>query len=391
MKNYVNETKEYLRKSLNLSIDKKIIFTGSGTTCAINHLIYCLKLQQQKNTTNIFLTEFEHHSNYLPWIELQKTNKLIKIHIIKHLIDPITQNISLDLVFLENQIKATSDNTINIISITSASNVLGILFDTNAVYDLLQKYNNCSCIYSKKNLLFIDYACSAPYITIDGSKADALFMSPHKFLGGMSTPGILIADRSLFHNPTPFIPGGGCVKQVCNKVIEYEDDIEKKETAGTPNILGIVKIKKIFQLKKIFNKTIEINEHQITLYVFNKFNKLAELYKNLTILFPLSNLEKRLPIRCISIKNYHYNLIVKLLSDLFGIQTRGGVSCTGILADLIKTKYNINGWCRITFNWLMTSEEINFIIDKTEYIIKSIDQLSKLYIFDPKSNLFNKI
>lgn len=382
MKQLVNDTKEYIRKTMNISKDKKILFTGSGTTGAINHLIYCLQLDDIKKV-NIFLSPFEHHSNFIPWSELAKNKKNIHVTII-----PINENFDLDLIFLEEQIKMSNSETINIVSVTSCSNVLGIVLDTKQIYDILQKYNTRQCCYGKKNLLFIDYACSAPYIKVDGSCSDALYFSPHKFLGGPGTPGVLIANKELFNNKTPYAPGGGCVKKVDSKTIEYDDDIEKKETAGTPNIIGIIKLKKVLQVKNIFFNVMEHNEHEISKYVFCQFKKLSQKYPELMVVLPECHIDHRLPIVCIAIKDIHYNLIVALLSDLFAVMTRGGKSCVGILAELLNTKYNINGWVRISFNWLMNDKEIISIIDAVEHIVANINKYKDLYDYNTVTNLF---
>ena len=159
----------------------------------------------------------------------------------------------------------------------------------------------------------MDYACSAPYIVIDSSVCDALFFSPHKFIGGISTPGILIVNKNLFLNDTPYEPGGGCVKKVCSKEIIYQDDIEKKESAGTPNIVGIIKLKKVFQLKKIYQSYIIKKEHEISKYVFGRFSQLTKKYTNLQVLLNDVDVDNRLPIVCMSIKNVHYNSLLKHL------------------------------------------------------------------------------
>lgn len=388
MKNLIGETKEYIRKYLSVGQEKKIIFTGSGTTGAINHLIHCLNFDHL-DKVNIFITIFEHHSNYLPWIELSKKypNK-IRINIIPLIKDNIYD---IDLQWLEDQIKVNCQTCINIISITACSNVLGILNDVPSIYNMINKYNDDnkknSCCLGKRNLLFVDYACAAPYTNIDGNYSDALFFSPHKFLGGVETPGVLVANKLLFNNEIPFTPGGGCVEKVCATKIIYSSDIEKKESAGTPNIIGIIKIKKILEVKVSLDPIISYNESAITKYIFAKFKEI----KDLIILMPDTHLDHRLPIICIAVKNIHCNLIVALLSDLFGIQTRGGVSCTGLLVDHIKKLYNITGWVRITFNYMMDIKEIDFIIDSVKYIIKHNAEYKKYYKFNEKTNLFTFI
>jgi selenocysteine lyase/cysteine desulfurase len=116
---------------------------------------------------------------------------------------------------------------------------------------------------------------------------------------------------------------------------------------------------------------------------------MKDKYQNMILLMPDVHTNRRLPIVCVAIKDLHHNLVVALLSDLFGIQTRGGVSCTGLLVDHIKNLYNIAGWVRITFNWLMTKEEIDHIIDSIEFLIQHGIEYKKYYAFDETTNLFN--
>ncbi|MCJ7635884.1 MAG: aminotransferase class V-fold PLP-dependent enzyme, partial [Nitrososphaeraceae archaeon] len=170
--------------------------------------------------------------------------------------------------------------------------------------------------------------------------------------------------------------------------ISYDQDIEKKESAGTPNIVGIIKIRKVLELKEVLIKIIEYNEHAISKYVFCQFKLLMDKYENLQVILPECNINKRLPIVCISIKDIHYNLVTALLNDLFGIQCRGGVSCTSFLAELIKLKYGMEGWCRITFNWTMDKKEIDYIIDAVKFILDNVNKYKDEYIHDDKTNLF---
>lgn len=388
MKNMVKEAKGIIRKELNIGKEKKIIFTGSGMTGAINHLIGCLNINKLP-TTHIFTSSFEHHSNYLPWIELAKVRYNVKFYTI-----PIDENHDIDLDWLKDQLYKINDEDsehICIVSVTACSNVTGIQTPIDPLWNLIEESNKrCKreCKYIKSNLLFLDYACSAPYVDIDSDKCDALFFSPHKFLGGVSTPGILVASKTLFLNTTPYEPGGGCVKKVCSAGVIYSADIEVKESAGTPNIIGIIRIGRIMLLKNILQPFIH-NETVITKYVHKRFSQLSKKYDNFKFLLPNQKLERRLPIICISIDDLHYNFIVVLLNDLFGIQTRGGVSCTGILAEWIETKYGMRGWCRITLSWLMDYQEIDFIIKSVEFIIKNGKNYLNKYIFNKESNLFS--
>lgn len=378
MKNLIVKTKKLIRTKYNLTDEHKIIFTGSGTTGAINHLIFCMNLLAMKTKINIFLSMLEHHSNYLPWINLVTKNREMGNSNINIIFIPTINEFYFDEEWLFKELKNNSD-TLNIISITACSNVIGIKYDIENIYSNIQTTK-------KNNILLVDYACSAPYIKTL-SHCDAIFMSPHKFLGGYSTPGLLIAKKSLFHNNLPFCPGGGCIQSVDHGNVIYAGDIEKRESGGTPNIIGIIKIYYVFKLHDICIDLIEHNEKIITKYVFDTMTTFKNKYNNFICIAP-EIVVNRLPIVCIAIKGFHYNLIVIILSDLFGIQTRGGVSCTSMLADKIKKLYNIEGWCRITFNWSMNWEEVTFILNAIEDVINNIDTYSKNYVHNAETNLF---
>lgn len=337
MTKMVKKTRTCMRKIFNIPPSHKIIFTGNGATQSINHLIQTMGSNINSHT-HIYISVYEHNSNYLPW-----TKTKAKIHII-----PLNENGDIDYQKLNYELQQQSG--FKIISITACSNVTGIRTNIPLVQDFA-KNNNA--------LLFIDYACSAPYDDI--IITDACFISPHKFLGGNSTPGVLIARADLF-NDIPFLPGGGSVTYIDSTNIDYDSDIEKRESGGTPNIVGIIKLKAIFMLKESFKQNIKDNEEFIMKYVFDKF---MDCPKNLIVLFP--NNRFRLPILTFSIYKCHFNLTVKLLNDIFGIQSRGGNMCCGLLAEYL----NSDGWCRISFNWIQTKYEIDRIIFAIKYVAQN--------------------
>mgnify|MGYP000262023445 FL=1 len=352
----INNCKKYLRKIFNILNDQSIIFTGQGTTGAINHLVNSIDFSNQSKI-NIIISLYEHHSNFLPWIEKSKLYPNMELYII-----PLSKEGDIDYIWYENLLKKLNTNDLTITSITACSNVSGIIIDIHKIKSIIQNQ------FQNRSLLFVDYACSAPYKKIDASIFDACFISPHKFIGGTSTPGILIAKNSLFTKKCPYAPGGGCVKVANDIKILYDNNIETREMGGTPNIIGIIRIHLIFVLKQLYFNIIEKNETFIVNYVHHKLKILSNKLPNLTVLYLNKSLNHRLPIVCISIDNCHYNTIVEIMSSLFGIQTRGGISCCGLFARYIKNTMNINGWCRITFHWLMTIYEINYILNAIEYI-----------------------
>lgn len=395
MKNLIQNTKNYIRNVTN-SHDKKIIFSGNGTTGAINHLIHCMNLAQY-NKVNIILSIYEHNSNYLPWIELSKKYDNINIIIL-----PYSESDAYKITptIVENVISKINDDTndtndktnnINIVAITACSNVLGFITPIKQIYEMLQKYNNNK--EHKTNILIVDYACLAPYVKIDAKFVDALCLSPHKYIGGHSTPGLIIASEFLFNkNLPPFCPGGNCTKKVCSKGVIYSYDIETKETGGTPNIIGIIKFGQVLKLQQQYLNFIKKKEKLLTLYIYLSLSQFKDNYSSSLVILG-SELEAqqmidRLPILCISIRDIHYNLLVVALNDLYGIQTRGGVSCTALLSEYMDKKYGIIGWCRISFHWLIDLITVDYILDAIKYICSNIDTIKNNYVYNPKTNLF---
>ena len=339
MKNKIKQIKKYLRTLLNINNDYIILFPGNGTTTAINHLSNSIDYYKYDKVV-IFLTLYEHYSNFLPWLkkkeeimQSKKSNNIIIEYISLINDSPLLNLNSFEKKLSNYYIDRYKYNTLVICSFIACSNVTGMELPLDNIKSILNKYNNDSKFHK---YFFVDFACSAPYVNIDCSKYDAIFFSPHKFIGGMSTPGILIGRKCLFMQSCPFVVGGGCVKNSFFENITYENDIEIRESAGTPNIIGIIKLLKIFQIKTLFMNIINNNETILNNILNSKINYLINKYNNFfIILYPYTN---KLPIISFSITNLHYNLVVKLFDDLFGIQTRGGISCCGLLANYIKKK-----------------------------------------------------
>lgn len=377
MKNLIKDTKLCIRKIHDLDKNHKILFTGSGTTGAINHLVGSIDFNKYRET-HIFISTSEHYSNHLPWVEKSKDEQHIKIMLI-----PIKDD-DVDLDWLNMNIQKDCD-VLNIISVTACSNVTGVITDLTKLKQIIKTHVDTE----KTNIyLFLDCACIAPYENVNLHDVDACFFSMHKFLGGQTAPGILIARQNLFTKSHPYNPGGGCVKKASAYVIQYEDDLEKKESGGTPNILGIIRTKFVYELRAKYMNTITNNEKYITRYIHKKLENICRNYPNVKVIMLTKFLVRRLPIISLSIDGLHYNFVVALLNDLFGIQTRGGISCNGMFGEYIKTKYNMDGWCRITFSWLMTIETIDYILKAVTYVARFGKQYKSLYTFDTESNLF---
>ena len=361
MAKYISQSKEQIKKSVNASESDKIIFTGSGTSCAITHFIHLLNLTSDKNNI-IIISEFEHNSNFLPW-----RHAPAKLEIIKSL-----ENGLLDLSELENKLKEYQNYDNKIISCSAGSNITGIKQDISKISVLGHKYGF---------IVGFDYAAVGPYVKINMHNdnkydyIDALYLSPHKFLGGPGTPGLLIANEKIFKNEHPYYPSGGTVRFTSKKCNVYANNLETKESGGTPNIIGCIKTGLVFQLKDKMQTLITLREHQITCQIKKKLKEI----KSLHLLNPdCDKLIEQIPIFSFIIPNLHYNFVVALLNDLFGIQTRGGVSCSGIYAEKLlhigktyeqkilntiisnKGVPQEYGWIRVTFHFTMPDYVNNY-------------------------------
>jgi selenocysteine lyase/cysteine desulfurase len=288
-----------------------------------------------------------------------------------------------------------------IASITSCSNVTGIKTNYHEVAKLIHAYDG---------LCFVDFACSAPYIDInmhpegEGEHLDAIFFSPHKFLGGPGSSGVLVFNKDLYKNRVPDNPGGGTVT-FTNPWGEhgYFNDIETREDGGTPAFLQTIRIALSMQLKdKMGTENIKKRENEVNKTLFETLESLS----GLTILAPEQ--KDRLSIFSFYFEDYHFNLVVKLLNDRFGIQTRGGCSCAGtyghflLNVDQQKSKEIATqilegcsiekpGWVRLSVHPTITDKEVAFICESLQELSKNIEAWSLDYKYINEKNDFAHI
>jgi selenocysteine lyase/cysteine desulfurase len=262
-------------------------------------------------------------------------------------------------------------------------------------------------IHNYGGLCFVDFACSAPYVAIDMHPSeketylDAIFFSPHKFLGGPGTSGVLIFNKKLYKNMVPDNPGGGTVMYTNPwGAHDYIDDIETREDGGTPGFLQAIKIALAIQLKEQMKvDKILAREHEINAIIFKKLFKI----QNLTILAKQHT--DRLGIFSFFVENAHFNLIVKLLNDKFGIQTRGGCSCAGTYGHYLlhlnqQTSENIEdqisegclierpGWVRMSIHPTITNKEILFACESIKKVAENFEKWGEDYEYDAIKNEF---
>jgi selenocysteine lyase/cysteine desulfurase len=253
----------------------------------------------------------------------------------------------------------------------------------------------------------VDFAMSAPYADIDMhppdpmEKLDAIFFSPHKFLGGPGASGVLIFDSSLYHSKAPDNPGGGTVTWT-NPWGEYRyiNDIETREDGGTPGILQGIRAALAIQLKeKMGVSNIRRREEELVSIAFDRLKKIPR------VKILADQVEKRLGCISFYVEDVHYNLVVKLLSDRFGVQVRGGCACAGTYGHyLLHVSYEQSksitqlidlgdfstkpGWIRLSLHPTITDEELNFIMDALRQIVENIKEWETDYQYISKANEF---
>lgn len=407
MTNAYHKAHQILKQHVNADENDVIITSGSGMTGVVNKLqrIMGLKVPEQlhnfcnlslKKVNNcldelgdeqpvVFITHMEHHSNHTSWLETIADVVLIEPD----------KNLLVDPANLEQQIQKYKHRKLKIGAFSAGSNVTGIRPPYRKLAAIMHKYDG---------LCFVDFAASAPYDPIDmhpenpEERLDAVMFSPHKFLGGPGSTGVIVFNKDLCQNKTPDHPGGGTVSWT-NRWNEYHyvDDIEAREDGGTPAFLQAIKAAYCVKLKeKMTCEKIHAREKELLDIAFREFPKI----KGLHIL--AAEQKDRLGVISFYIENIHHNLVVKLLNDRFGIQVRGGCSCAGTYGHYLlnvdkDTSHKITekidhgdltekpGWVRVSLHPTMTDNELYFITDAVSQIAENYETWKKAYKFCPES------
>nr|WP_197676323.1 aminotransferase class V-fold PLP-dependent enzyme [Nakamurella panacisegetis] len=387
-----------------------VIFAGSGCTGAIDKLVGILGLRipaaledryqlsaaiPVQERPVVFIGPFEHHSNELPWRET----------IADVVVIPQDADGHIDVRILEAELVRHAARPLKIGSFSAASNVTGIVSDTHGISRLLHEHGALS---------FWDFAAAAPYIDIEmygpaGSDPlaykDAIFLSPHKFIGGPSTPGVLVVRRELLRNRVPDVPGGGTVAYVNPTDHRYLTDPAQREEGGTPAIVESIRAGLVFQLKQAVGVTV-IRAHED--HFLRRAIAAWQQEPNIEI---LGNLDAdRLSIVSFVVRGsqsryLHHNFVVSLLNDLFGIQSRGGCSCAGpyghrlLGIDLDHSRAFEReiahgcegikpGWVRINFNYFISEPVFGYLVEAVRLVAREGSRLLPDYRFDPGAGLW---
>ena len=402
MTNAYHEARHIIKHHVNAGADDVLITDGSGMTGVVNKFQRILGLKVPENLREfttipeekrpvVFVSHMEHHSNQTSWLET-----IARVEII-----PACEKGLICLDSFKALLEKHKDRTLKIASVTGCSNVTGIRTPYHEIAKLVHQYNG---------VCFVDFACSAPYVNIDMHPADeeayldAIFFSPHKFLGGPGTSGVLIFNKKLYKNMVPDHPGGGTVSWT-NPWGEhkYLDNIEEREDGGTPGFLQVIKTALCVKLKEQMGvENMLKREHEIIDYIFTQFNEVD----NINILAPQH--QERLGVISFFIDNLHFNLGVKILNDRFGIQTRGGCSCAGtyghylLHVDHEKSQYLTNkitegdliqkpGWIRMSIHPTTTNAEIEYVCKSIIELAKNHEEWGREYEYNRANNEFTHV
>ncbi len=402
------DARQIIRDAVGGTDDDLVIFCGSGATAAVSKLIGILEIRIPAGLAEryrlatmippadrpvVFVGPYEHHSNELPWRESIAQVITIGADVDGHI----------DLAHLEAELASHRDRPLVIGSFSAASNVTGILSDTSAIAALLHRYGALS---------FWDYAAAGPYVQIRvaesapgrGDHKDAVFLSPHKFIGGPQTPGVLVVRRELVRNRVPTVPGGGTVAFVDPVGHRYLADPVTREEGGTPAIIESIRAGLVFALKEsVGTGLIAAREERLWR------RALARWGTNPAIEILGSPDSRRLSIVSLRVRRgdlyLHHNFVVAVLNDLLGIQSRGGCSCAGpyghrllgidaAASHAYDEEISLGcegikpGWTRVNFNYFIDDKTADYLIDAVDLVASYGHRLLPDYLFDPATGLW---
>ncbi|XP_062180574.1 uncharacterized protein LOC133884969 [Phragmites australis] len=427
------EAARYVKRCLGAGPQDMLLFCGTGCTAAIKRLqeVTGVAVPPTLRTTVlaalppsdrwvVFLGPYEHHSNLLTWWESL-------VEVVEIGLRP--EDGLLDLCALEAALEERAREGRPMLGAFSAcSNITGLRTDTRAVARLLHRHGAYACF---------DFACSAPYVRIDMRSGeedgyDAVFLSPHKFLGGPGGPGVLAMASRLYrlHHTAPSTSGGGTVLYVSaydHSDTVYSDDAEEREDAGTPAIIQKVRAALAFRVKEwVGEECIAAHEARMLELALRRFHPGTN--PNLRLLLgadPAS--APRLPVLSFVVYprthdkteseggcrsgeeeqgrprlQLHCRFVTKLLNDLFGVQARAGCACAGpyghrllgitpARAKAIKSAVELGyhgvrpGWTRVSLAHYTSMLEAEFVLDAMDFVASFGHRFLPLYAFDWKT------
>lgn len=388
-----NQAKQIIRNHVNASENDMLVLTGSGMTGGVVRLQQILGLCQQQNSTQlderpiVFITHMEHHSHHVSWMETVADVVIV----------PPGKDLKIDLGLLQEEIDKYADRKLKIGAFTAGSNVTGVITPIHEMAEIMHK-NGGYC--------FVDYAATAPYVPMDMhpdnelQALDAIYFSPHKFLGGPGACGVMLFNKNIYSGKS-CVPGGGNVTWT-NPWGQYgfTSNDEAKEDGGTPGFLQAIRAALAIRLKeKMGTANIEQREEELVKRAFKRLNEI----EGVRIVGEQES--KRIGVVSFNIDDIHYNAVVRIMNDRFGIQIRGGWACASTychylfeldqsqskkLTDGIDSQ-NLTGkpgWARMSLHPTMTDEQLEYALDAIAYIARHKEELKTDYVYDVKTNDF---
>ncbi|MHB8839406.1 MAG: aminotransferase class V-fold PLP-dependent enzyme [Gemmatimonadaceae bacterium] len=393
-----HEARDILRRHVNASTDDLLLSVGTGMTGAVNKLQRLMGLKAPQKLRHfitlppnerpvVFVTHLEHHSNHTSWYE----------SIAEVVVVPPDANGIVSLEALEEQLHAYRDRPVKIGAFSACSNVTGIVTPYHAMARLMHRAGGVA---------LVDFAASAPYVAVDMHPADdpegyldAVLFSPHKFLGGPGSAGAIVFNRALYTNTVPDEAGGGTVAWT-NPWGQYAflDDIEAREDGGTPGFLQAIKAALVVQLKdEMTVGAMQEREHLMAPFAMDRLAEIPGVH------VLAQGVRDRLAIVSFWAEDVHYNLMVRLLNDRFGVQSRGGCSCAGtyghylLHVDPSRSKRITDridhgdlsekpGWVRLSFHPSMTMSDVDHAINAVAECVANVKQWKEDYVYSKLTN-----
>jgi selenocysteine lyase/cysteine desulfurase len=391
--------RKIVRQHIGANDEDVILPVGTGSTGAINKLQRMMGLKVHERWQRyihlcedkrpvVFITHMEHHSNHTSWLET----------IADVVVLPPDEHGLVDPLALETRLQMYSHRRLKIGSFTACSNVTGIRTPYHKLAKIMHRHGG---------LCFVDFAASAPYDSMNmhpenpDESLDAIFFSPHKFLGGPGSSGILAFRAALYHNRVPDQPGGGTVDWTNPwGGRKYVESIAAREDGGTPGFLQFIRAALAIRLKeKIGVAAMKERDDVLTSRILQSLQRVPGLR-----VFA-DHVQNRLGIISFAGEGVHYNLFSKLLSDRYGIQTRAGCHCAGtyghylleidkVHSEEIKSWIDKGdfstkpGFVRLSLHPTMTDAEVSYMVESITEITQHIERYKQDYVYSPRRNAF---
>ena len=372
-----------------------VIFAGSGATAGFNKIVRLLEIPERTAAGErvvVLIGPYEHHSNVLPWRE--SGAQVVEV--------PEAVEGGVDLAELEKALQEASAANLIVGSFSAASNVTGILTDPDAVTRVLKRYGALSVW---------DYACGAPYLPMNMTPSpdcakDAIVFSPHKFPGGPGASGILVIRDSIARRQIPTAPGGGSVSFVSPWDHTYSQRVEAREEAGTPDCLGNIRAALAMLVKDaVGTDAILARDEELRLRALEAWQDVPQIQ----LLGQRPGI-KALPIFSFQVRDasgapVHHQLFTRMLSDVYGIQVRGGCACAGPYAHRLLSidedastalqqrlragqETDKPGWVRLNFSYLHSEEQVQKILSAVTELACNGEKWRSAYTVDTATARF---